>query len=157
MTKLLLLLTISTFCVGVTEHEDGAGNNCDIKDQDFKTHKPTEAIVGNNVTLPCVPSTFSINIEDDIISWTKGVKDICIIKNKRVNYIKEGLKSRIPDNISEMEKNGHASISLINLRKTDGGDYCCCIELLKHDSRDMKCINHTLVVRDKDTGNDDLY
>lgn len=65
----------------------------DAKYEDFKKHEPTEAVVGKNITLPCVPEKFSINLKDDVVNWKKNGEKIVCIKEKH-DHIKEDLKVR---------------------------------------------------------------
>ncbi|XP_041841833.1 CD276 antigen homolog [Melanotaenia boesemani] len=123
--------------------EHNEDEDCPVTPGEFKENHIIEAVGGTNITLQCFPK-FSFNLKDDIIQWYKdnNTEDLFLVKEVKPKKHKD-YKDRISYSTEDLEK-GNASITLSNVRKSDGGNYCCCIERIHENGKNRTCINQTV-------------
>ncbi|KAF3698105.1 ICOS ligand B7 -like protein 2 [Channa argus] len=127
-TKLLFVLVLAD----LAGHQEQTG--CPADQENFEKGDPQK--VGDDVILPCV-AKFSINVENDNVEWSKGNKEIYIIRRKPAGAYKD----RAHVSIDELKKR-NVSLKLFNVNDADEGKYCCCIST----DQNRKCIDVTLVM-----------
>ncbi|XP_069028368.1 uncharacterized protein [Embiotoca jacksoni] len=117
-----------------------AGPDCPSNSTDFEKMDPVEAVVGSNTTLPCIPK-FDFNYKDNefVLRWDKTDK-IYTFKIHEVKFVHKNYTNRISISQEDLKK-GNASLSIIGVKKSDEGKYCCGVN--------NKWTNVTLVVKEE--------
>lgn len=99
----------------------------------MKGRTTVHAVVGKNVTLPCIFNT-TFSLQTNTLEWSVHGLEIYVFKNQKGDiqnpkYTKNGA-TRISISAENLEK-GNASIQLSYVKTSDNGTYRCCITVKK--------------------------